>query len=504
MAPRPPSVSSLAVGAVPLVLVPALGAVQGGYLPATWVWATPLAAWAAALGALYGPGALRRGWPWAAAALALLGWTALSTVWSTHASQSWLEARRAVLYAAVVLALVTLARRNAVRTLVLATHAGVSLLLLYALARYLLGRRQHDPFEANLLAQPLGYANAVAILAALGLLLGAGIAARERSPRLRAAAAASLPPIALALSLTGSRGSWAALVAGAAVLVALEAPGRVIRAVAPALPAAILLVALAAVLRLSASDATPSQRDRALVAAAALALTAATAALSRRLAVPRGRHLPRRAVLALLLAAGVVAVGTLVAAGRSEPRAAYWHVAWAQEILPHPALGTGAGTFGRAWVRAGLGPEQGGALDAHSLYVETLAELGPPGLLLVAALLLLPLAGAVRAQRRGLASAATAAYAAFLVHAGLDWDWELPAVVVAALACGGALLLGEDLQPRRPLGATRIAAATAALLLGALGIAGARSGTVPAAAGTEKAPLGGALSTPIRRSAGAG
>ena len=66
--------ADLVVAAIPLVLVPALGAVQGGYLPDAWVWATPIAAWIAALGALLGPaGALRRAWPWALAAIALLG-----------------------------------------------------------------------------------------------------------------------------------------------------------------------------------------------------------------------------------------------------------------------------------------------------------------------------------------------------------------------------------------------------------------------------------------------
>ena len=36
--------------------------------------------------ALLHGGGLRRAWPWAASALALLGWTAASTLWSAHAS----------------------------------------------------------------------------------------------------------------------------------------------------------------------------------------------------------------------------------------------------------------------------------------------------------------------------------------------------------------------------------------------------------------------------------
>jgi tetratricopeptide (TPR) repeat protein len=39
-----------------------------------------------------------------------------------------------------------------------------------------------------------------------------------------------------------------------------------------------------------------------------------------------------------------------------------------------------------------------------------------------------------------LAPAALAVYVAFLVHASWDWDWELPAVTLVALACGASLL----------------------------------------------------------------
>ena len=38
---------------------------------------------------------------------------------------------------------------------------------------------------------------------------------------------------------------------------------------------------------------------------------------------------------------------------------------------------------------------------------------------------------------------AGAAYLAFLVHAGIDWDWEMPAVTLAALGCAAALLVAQ-------------------------------------------------------------
>jgi hypothetical protein len=182
-----------------------------------------------------------------------------------------------------------------------------------------------------------------------------------------------------------------------------------------------------------------------------------------------------------------------VCRGSTQPRAAYWHVAW-QEYRAHPILGSGAGTFAGYWARSGEITAHGGALDAHSLYVETLAELGPIGLALVVAMLLVPLRSAVARRRATYVPAAAGAYFAFLLHAGLDWDWEMPAVVVAALACAAALL-GAEAQPRPLRPRSRVVLLVGALVLGGLAIAGARSHAVPAAAPkTEKTPPGGAFS----------
>jgi hypothetical protein len=67
------------------------------------------------------------------------------------------------------------------------------------------------------------------------------------------------------------------------------------------------------------------------------------------------------------------------------------------------------------------------------------------------------------------------------VHAGLDWDWEMPVVVVAALSCAAALVTGMLTARQRVGPVTRGAVIVAALVLGAFAIAGARSHTEPAA-----------------------
>ncbi len=86
-------------------------------------------------------------------------------------------------------------------------------------------------------------------------------------------------------------------------------------------------------------------------------------------------------VLAVTLVAAIF-LGSRGAGGLSlgdENRPHYWHVAL-DDAAANPVLGSGAGTFGDYWLRHR--PVESFARDAHSLYVESLAELGPIGLLL--------------------------------------------------------------------------------------------------------------------------
>jgi O-antigen ligase len=118
-------------------------------------------------------------------------------------------------------------------------------------------------------------------------------------------------------------------------------------------------------------------------------------------------------------------------------RAPYWRAA-ASDAAAHPLLGSGAGSFDEYWYAHRTLDVS--VQDAHSLYLELLAELGPLGLLLVLAVLVPPLAAAVTARSDPALAVAAGGYVAFLVHAGIDWDWEMPAATLAGLACGAALL----------------------------------------------------------------
>jgi O-Antigen ligase len=470
--------------AVPFVLVPALGVTQGGFLPGAWVWAGALAAWAVALAVVFDDdvGVLGRAWPWLLFGCGLLAWTAASTAWSVRGTQSILDARRTLCYTAVILALVALARRGADRTLVVVTHAAVTFVIVYALAGYLLGSRKPLEFEGYTLSDPLGYANAVGILAALGILLGLGICALSMSALARAASAATVPVLALALELSNSTGSWVALALGLCVaLVLAQSPSNFMRAAAAAAVPAGVSVALA--WRSGLSTLAVPRFDGLVVALAAVGCAVLAGALGASLTRSPSWTRPwTRALLTCAVLVVGVAMAGLVAYGRgSQPRASYYEVAWHQ-YRAHPVLGAGAGTFAYYWANSGKVVSEGGALDAHSLYLETLAELGPVGLVLLLMLLVYPLRLAVRFRDARYVPPAAAAYVAFLAHAGLDWDWEMPVVVVAALSLGGALIASSPSEDAPPKASARAAILVVSLALGGFAIAGARSHGEPAAA----------------------
>jgi O-antigen ligase len=312
------------------------------------------------------------------AVLALLGafagWSALSASWSADSAASLREAERALLYLVALLAMLLVTRRGFSSALVYGVLVSATFVSLYGLVEYLAARPVVDPAEGTLLFQPLGYANAAGILAAIGAAISCGLALQAASFGRAAARALPLAVLIPTLALTESRGSWAALAVASVVLVVL----------------------------------------------------------SFRL---------RRAHVIVLLVVLAVGGGIFVwSAGSSfyGERPSYWRVAW-RDFRDNPALGSGAGTYVLAWGTT-LSPAGYVATDAHNLYLESLAEVGPVGLGLLAAALGTPL---LALRRGGIATAAGAAYVAFLLHAGVDWDWEMPAVTLAALGCAATLLVAQ-------------------------------------------------------------
>jgi O-antigen ligase len=419
---------------------------------------------------------------WLGLLAALTGWTALSLVWSANRHATLLEVRRDLVYLAAAGALLALARPASVGDLVLAMWAAVVVVVAVALVRYLVAPGfEIDEVEGQLLFRPLGYANALGILTGMGGIVAVYVVARPPTRALRALAAASAAPLAAALYLTSSRASVLAVAVGLGVMVALERDrpalvGAVV-VIAPGAAVAAWLCERAGLLGAVTADAETVRDGRLLalwVAIVAVALAAA-APLAPRLGTLLARA---RAASGVALAALVVAGAAAAVAARGHHllaegyRPSYWRVAW-HEYVAHPWLGSAAGTFGDWWTRSGLPSQAGGALDAHNLYLETLAELGPLGLALLAAVLLVPLAAGLVARRRPFVAAAAGAYVALLAHAALDWDWEMPAVMLSGFVCAAALVVAarEERGRWEPSARARLAAVVLVLALAAFALA---------------------------------
>ena len=115
----------------------------------------------------------------------------------------------------------------------------------------------------------------------------------------------------------------------------------------------------------------------------------------------------------------------------------HWRVAW-DEFKAHPVVGRGAGTYAASWAQHR--PVAFKVQNAHSLYLENLDELGVVGFALLIGFLAVPAVAAARVRRSVVFPGAVAAFAAYLVHAGVDWDWELTGVTIVALLAAVSLI----------------------------------------------------------------
>jgi hypothetical protein len=332
-----------------------------------------------------------------------------------------------LVYVAAAAAFVAVAPREGSRgALAAGTTAAVVVLAVDALAGHLFpDRATFDPQASFRLAGQLDYSNALGILAALGLLLALGFVGHARSAAARALAGASVVLLATTLYLTFSRGSVLAFAAGSVVLVALE-PRRLAVGLRVAPTAAVALLAVWLASRQTALttegypyDAAARDGHRLAAILAVLILAGAAAgALSRLPALAPSRE--RFATLALGLLAVVIVIVAAAqvtrAAGAfdrrppatggdlnrrllsvsSDWRSSYWRVAW-REWRDHPVLGGGAGSWQRAWLRDR--PADITVRNAHNVYLETLAELGPLGLALLLAALAAPFRGGAPCAR---------------------------------------------------------------------------------------------------------
>jgi hypothetical protein len=488
---------------------------SGGYFPTAWTWAALLAL--VFVAAVLGLGVATRPSGLALVSLGALGgfgaWTWLALAWSADPAATVLEGLRVLMYVSVFAALLLVLRRDGVPILLAATLAAIFLASGYGLLTRLFPERlgAFDPVAAYRLEEPLTYWNAAGLFAAMGALLALGFAARSQTLLARAAVAATLPVFLATLYFTFSRGAWIAGAVGLAAALAID-PRRLqllLAALIFGIPSGFAVLLSSHEKALTRTDAPLSDASHdghrlalyILLLAVAAGLAGAGLWLAeRRVTPPRQARLAFAGAAVLVLVVGLLGAfvhyggpvelarkgydsftttsgGTPVNLNQrlftfsGSYRAELWHAAW-HDYQAHPVLGSGPGTY--EWYWNEHRPLQHKVRDAHNLYLEVLAELGPLGLLLLLAAFGAPLAAAFRARGHPLVPLALAAFVAFLVHASVDWDWEMSAVTLAALACAASMLAAADSRSSAPLltPGVRVAGVAASLLLAVVAFVG--------------------------------
>jgi hypothetical protein len=338
-------------------------------------------------------------------------------------------------------------------------------------------------FFADRLNYPLTYWNAEGMVAAIVLILGFHLTAdRDERSSVRVVAAAVLPGVAATLLLTFSRGAIGVAIIGLlayCLLTRFSTLPTALLAVAP--PVAIALrsawdaTALATTHPTSPAAVSQGQHVAIIVGACmvgAALLRAALLAADRRIATLAIVHTPSSRKLRIAAGAAVVlllvfalAVGAMSFVHREYDKfvdgTQEAHVTQTRERLADPAnhgrlplwraavdiydtqklRGTGAGTYQQYYPR--YRTESGYVVDAHSLYLQSLAELGLIGFALIVVVvlgILVGLGARIRGPDRALYAALFAVCLAWAMHQAFDWDWQMPAVTLGVFMLAGLAL----------------------------------------------------------------
>lgn len=424
------------------------------------------------------------GWPLRIGIVALAGyslWSLLSAHWSHSPGRALLDFNLVNVYVFALILFGSSARSHRrVRWTVVLTWLSMLFVCIAALATRL--RPDLFPIPPNMspdrLAYPLTYWNALGLFGDIGLTLGLYLASSTREPRtLRVLATATLPLFGVTILLTFSRSAIVLGVAGLILFAILARPRGLPGALIAGVPTSAFMIAetYQAKLISNASTSTAAALEGRHLTTSLLAACAA-AALARialfeldarlaRMAMSSRRRHNARILLALTCGLTAFTLGVAFSGqithqwnnftkadstlGDTDVRQRIndisiasrlpgWKIA-IKSFDSDPLHGLGAGTFSIDYYR--LRPSAGVALQAHSLYLEAMAELGIVGLVAIVSVIAL-LIGAclVRSRRssRSLWIALGVIALVWAVHAGVDWDWEMPAVTMPVFALAGA------------------------------------------------------------------
>jgi hypothetical protein len=423
-----------------------------------------------------------------ASVVALTLWIGATMGWSIVGERSWDAFNKAVAYCAFLglgIVLAAIGRRHAARLAAVTLAVVLGIVLGWALLAKAVPSLDPEGDRVARLREPVGYWNALALLADVAIVLGLWLGSERGHRRSVRVAGALLVYVAtLALLLTLSRagvivgiavvllwlvtdrervtsgllllgsagpavlvGAWAftrpALTEDVAARADREADGAVFGLLA--LIGALVVVSLVAfALRRSLADGTRRRVGRALVVAVLVAALAAGAAasVSAADAVSSGRDCAE-------------VVNDPSRLGTLDPNL---RLCWWEEALDvyahHGVLGAGAGTFEIA--RKRFRPDERNVVQPHSVPLQQLADGGAVGIGLFVALVLAAAAACVAALRRlagperAAAAALVAAPAAYGVHALVDFNWDFLAVTAPTMVALGVLAgAGRPATPER-------------------------------------------------------
>ena len=423
-------------------------------------------------------------------ALGLIGglalWSAISSFWSGSIELSVIEADRVLVYLSFFIAAYLIAQTDQRRQ----RFAEGLAISLSAVALLGLGSRllPHLIEVSNSLGTgprlryPLGYWNANGAMFGIAIAMSLWMSRRAAIAALRWIAVGAMPAVLLALYFTYSRGGLLSLVVATGCLIALSADRLWLLATLGAAAVGALPAVLAVQSRTGLADNLAGQAtvDQGVAVLAILvAGTGLTLALyaglrwaerrdgrrtGRALALSRDPRLLRGVAAAL----AVIAIGAAIAIGGkawhqfsssdiafpSDPqqhfsdlsgagRHEFWRVAL-DAFSEAPLVGHGAGTYVFSWTQ--LRSIDLPVHDAHSLYLEALAELGIVGGVLVLALVLGLLWFGFCAWRettgpqRDRQAVLLAAMLSFAVGAGFDWFWEIADMGAIFFLAAGVLV----------------------------------------------------------------
>ena len=407
----------------------------------------------------------------------LVAWTGATVWWSIVADRSWDAFNKSLAFAAFLglgIVLAAVGRGFGARLAASVLSIVVGATLAWALVAKAVPDLDPEGDRVARLREPVGYWNALALLADIALVLGVWLGTAPGHRRIVRVAGGLLVYVAtLALMLTLSRAGIVVALGVLALWFVLSAE-RVqggLLLLASAVPA--IAIGSWAFTRPALTEDGATRADRVadgqifgvlvLVGAAVVAgvvFWATTRSLTDTTRGRVARGLVVMAVVWVLAAGAVVSIAAADAVtserdcsevvndpsrlGSLDPnnRLCWWEEAW-DVYRQHSPEGAGAGTFEIA--RKRFRPDVRSVVQPHSVPLQQLADGGVVALGLFGALALAGFATCVAALRRlaggerAAALALVAAPAAYLVHSLVDFSWDFLAVTAPTMVALGAL-----------------------------------------------------------------